>query len=179
MRRIGYYIKIYLMIVSQYLKERLQFRADFAFSILGMILINIAGMASFWVIFNNINALAGWSYEEMMFLYGFSLVAMSPQQLFLDNAWRLSHMVVTGDFIRYCFRPVNILFYYMSEVIDVKGFSQLGLGSIILIWSWNRIGITNKFYKYNHVYYSYGVISSYMYGNDDFIKCTWLSWRCK
>ena len=129
------------MIISQYIKERLQFRADFIVSIFGMILINLSGIVTFWVIFQNINVLAGWSYEEVLFLYAFSLIAMSPQQLFLDNAWTLSNKVVTGDFIRYCFRPINILFYFMSEVIDVKGFSQFGIGLAILIWSWSKLSI--------------------------------------
>lgn len=145
MKGMQYYTRIYFMIISQYIKERLQFRADFIFSIFGMILINISGIAAFWVIFKNINALGGWSYEEVMFLYGFALVAMSPQQLLLDNAWQLSHSVVTGDFIRYCFRPMNILFYYMSEMIDIKGFSQLGLGTAILIWSWSKLNIPLSF----------------------------------
>lgn len=140
-KTIKFYIKIYFMVVAQYLKERLQFRADFIISIFGMILINLSGIATFWVIFKNINVLAGWSYEEVLFLYGFALIAMSLQQLLLDNAWRLSYMVVTGNFIRYCFRPVNILFYYMSEIIDVKGISQFGLGTAILIWSWSKLSI--------------------------------------
>ena len=49
--------------------------------------------------------------------------------------------MVTGDFIRFCFRPVNILFYFMSETIDIKGFSQMVLGTVILVWSWCKLGL--------------------------------------
>lgn len=145
MENIKYYIKIYFMIAGQYLKERLQFRADFFISIFGMIFVNLITIANFYVVFNNIETIGGWGYWDMLFVYGFSLVAMSPQQLLLDNGWQLPHKIITGDFIKYCFRPVNILFYYMSEIVDIKGFSQLILGIVILVWAWIKQGIPFDF----------------------------------
>lgn len=139
MKTISYYLKIYGRVASQYLKGRMQFRADFICDIAGMIIVNLFGIATFWVVFLNIKELGGWSFNEMLFLYGFSLMAMSPQQILLDHAWGLSMYVVTGEFIRYCFRPVNVLFYYMSEMVDVKGFSQFILGLVILVFAWKRL----------------------------------------
>lgn len=141
MRTIRYYLKIYGRVASQYLKGRMQFRADFMCDIVGMIFVNLFGIATFWVVFQNITELGGWNFNEMLFLYGFALMAMSPQQTLLDHAWVLCESVVTGDFIKYCFRPVNVLFYYMSETVDVKGFSQFILGLVILIVSWKRLMI--------------------------------------
>jgi len=141
MKILKYYTRIYFMIASQYLKERMQYRADFVCDIVGMVFANIFGIASFWVIFTNINELAGWNFQEILFIYGFSLIAMSPQQLLLDNAWTMFHKVVSGEFIKYCFRPINILFYFMSETVDVKGFSQFVLGLVILIISWGKLAI--------------------------------------
>ena len=141
MRTIRYYLKIYGRVASQYLKGRMQFRADFMCDMVGMIFVNLFGIATFWVVFQNITELGGWNFNEMLFLYGFALMAMSPQQTLLDHAWVLCESVVTGDFIKYCFRPVNVLFYYMSETVDVKGFSQYILGLVILIVSWKRLMI--------------------------------------
>lgn len=147
MKKARYYIRIYGMIISQYLKERMTYRADFVCEMLGMITENLLGIVTFWVIFRNVDQIAGWSFEKLVFLYGFSLIAMSPQQLFLDNAWRVSHQVVTGNFIKYCFRPVNILFYYMSEMLDVKGFSQFGIGVAVLVWAWIKLAIPLTFFN--------------------------------
>lgn len=141
MKTVFYYLKIYMRVASQYLKERMQFRADFVCEIVGMVVMNLFGVASVWVIFQNIHELGGFSFYEMMFLYGFSLMAMSPQQLLLDNAWTLSNKVVTGEFIRYCFRPVSILFYFMSETVDVKGFSQMALGAVVLGMAWKKLAV--------------------------------------
>jgi ABC-2 type transport system permease protein len=83
----------------------------------------------------------GWSYYEMLFLYGFSLLALTPVQCFFDNNWNLRGHVYSGEFIRYCFRPINIFFYYMSETFDIKGLGQLLFGSITLVHAWVKLGL--------------------------------------
>lgn len=138
MRTAGYYLKIYGMLAGQYLKERMQFRVDFFCEIVGMIVVNIFEFLTYWVIFHSITAIGEWNFNEILLLYGFSLIAMSPQQLLLDNSWSLFHKVVSGEFLKYCFRPVNILFYYMSETVDVKGFSQAVLGIVFLAYGWKQ-----------------------------------------
>ena len=141
MRTIRYYLKIYGMLASQYLKERMQFRLDFLCEVIGMFFCNVFELLTCWVVFQNITALGGWNFDEMVFLYGFALLARFPQQLLLDNAWTLSNKVVNGTFLKYCFRPVNILFYFMSETVDVKGFTQLLLGAIFMVYSWRKLKI--------------------------------------
>ena len=47
----------------------------------------------------------------------------------------------SGDFIKYCFRPINLFFYYQSEVFDVKGLGQLAFGIGTLVYAWIKIGL--------------------------------------
>lgn len=140
-KTIGFYLKIYGKILSQDLKSKMSYRADFIISTIGMIFTNISGFISFWILFKNFPSIMGWTYNEMLFLYGFSLVALTPVQCLFDNNWNLRMHVYSGDFIKYCFRPINLFFYYMSEVFDIKGLGQLAFGIGTLIYSWNRIGI--------------------------------------
>ena len=49
--------------------------------------------------------------------------------------------VYSGDFIKYCFRPINLFFYYQSEVFDLKGLGQFMFGIGTLVYSWNKLGI--------------------------------------
>lgn len=140
-KRLLYYLNIYKKILAQDLKSKMSYRADFFISIIGIIFTNISGFISFWVIFKNFPYIMGWNYNEMLFLYGFSLVALTPVQCFFDNNWSLRNYVYSGDFIKYCFRPMNLFFYYISEVFDVKGLGQLLFGIVTLIYAWNKIGI--------------------------------------
>lgn len=136
-----YYAKTYLMMISQDIKSKMQFRTDFYVSSLGMLATNLSGLLSFWILFNSIPDIQGWNYNQMIFLYGFSLLALTPVQLFFDNIWNISGKVLRGDFIIYCLRPVNIFFYYIAEVFDMKGLSQLTFGGIILVYAWVKLSI--------------------------------------
>ena len=138
---LGFYLKIYVKILKQDLKSKMSYRADFIISTLGMIFTNISGFISFWILFRNFPSINGWGYYEMLFLYGFSLVALTPVQCLFDNNWSLRQYVYSGDFIKYCFRPINLFFYFQSEVFDIKGLGQFAFGIGTLIYSWGKIGL--------------------------------------
>ena len=141
-RGFSFYADIYRKILVQDLKTKMSYRADFIISTIGMIMVNLSGFVTFLILFRNFPTINGWDYYHMLFLYGFSLVALTPVQCFFDNNWNLRFMVTSGDFIKYCFRPVNVFFYFMSEVFDVKGLGQLAFGIGTLIYAWAHIGIT-------------------------------------
>ena len=138
-RGFRYYAHIYKMILFQDLKSKMSYRADFIISTIGMLFTNIAGFAAFWILFRNFPDIRGWNYYEMLFLYGFSMLAMTPVQCFFDNNWNLNRALYTGDFIKYCFRPVNLFFYYMSEVFDMKGLGQCAFGIGTLVYAWHKL----------------------------------------
>lgn len=137
----GFYFKIYCKILAQDLKSKMSYRADFVISTIGMICTNIAGFASFRILFRSFPSINGWGYYEILFLYGFSLISLTPVQCLFDNNWSLRGYVYSGDFIKYCFRPINLFFYYQSEVFDIKGLGQLAFGIGTLAYSWVKLGL--------------------------------------
>ncbi len=140
-RGLKFYLDIYRKILIQDLKSKMSYRADFVISNIGMIVSNLVGFVTFHILFQNFPSINGWTMYEMLFLYGFSLVALTPVQCFFDNNWNLRYAVKTGDFIKYCFRPINIFFYYISEVFDVKGLGQLAFGVGTLVYAWRHLVI--------------------------------------
>lgn len=140
-RGLIFYARMYRKILVQDLKSKMSYRADFIISTFGMIMTNLSGFVTFLILFRNFPTINGWDYYHMLFLYGFSLVALTPVQCFFDNNWNLRFMVQSGDFIKYCFRPVNVFFYFISEVFDVKGLGQLAFGIGTIVYAWVHIGI--------------------------------------
>lgn len=136
-----YYAHIYKMILLQDLKSKMSYRADFIISTFGMLFSNIAGFVAFWILFQNFPDIKGWTYYEMLFLYGFSMLAMTPVQCFFDNNWNLSGMLRSGEFIKYCFRPLNLFFYFISEVFDIKGLGQFAFGIVTIVYAWNKLAL--------------------------------------
>ena len=135
MRTLGEYIRLYFIIEAQYIKARMQYRADFLISSVGMFFSSLATLGIFWVLFDTIPNLAGWSFMEMVFIYAFYMIAISPMQILFDHVWQLRFHVQQGTFLKYYFRPLNMMFYYMSEMFDLKGLTQLVVGIVLLIYA--------------------------------------------
>ncbi len=135
MRSLGEYLRLYLLIEKQYIKARLQYRADFIISSIGMFFSSLATLGVFWVILKSVPDLSGWSLMEMVFIYAFYMIAISPMQILFDHAWQIRFHILQGTFLKYYFRPLNMMFYYMSEMFDLKGLTQLVVGIALLIYA--------------------------------------------
>jgi len=135
MRTIGEYLRLYFIIEAQYIKARMQYRADFVISSIGMFFSSLATLGIFWVILKSVPDLAGWSLMEMVFIYAFYMIAISPMQILFDHAWQLRFHIQRGTFLKYYFRPLNMMFYYMSEMFDLKGITQLVVGVVLLVYA--------------------------------------------
>ena len=144
------YLRLYFIIETQYIKARMQYRADFIISSIGMFFSSLATLGIFWVLFRSIPDIAGWSFMQLVFIYGFYMIAISPMQILFDHIWQIRFHVQQGTFLKYYFRPLNMMFYYMSEMFDLKGLTQLASGIVILIyasiqldinWTLARIGL--------------------------------------
>lgn len=135
------YVRLYFIIEAQYIKARMQYRVDFILSSIGMLFSSMATLGIFWVLFDTVPQLAGWTFMEMVFIYAFYMISISPMQILFDNTWRLRNDVRTGNFLKYYFRPLNMMFYYMSEVFDLKGVTQLVVGILLLIYASIQLAI--------------------------------------
>ena len=61
MRSLAEYFRLYFIIEAQYIKARMQYRADFFISSIGMFFSSLATLGVFTVLFDTIHNLAGWS----------------------------------------------------------------------------------------------------------------------
>ena len=144
-RGLAFYINIYFKIIAQDIKSKMSYRSDFIISTVGMVATNISGFIAFLIMFGKFPSINGCGYYEILFLYGFSLISITPTQCLLDNNWSLRRYVYDGDFVKYCFRPINLWFYYVSEVFDVKGLGQLVFGFVTLIYAWIKLSLPVTF----------------------------------
>lgn len=120
-----FYSKIYMKLVGLHIKSRLAYREDFLIGLGGMLITNLVGILALWLVFDSVDNILGWSYNEIIFIYAFTLMSTLPFQLFFDNVWQLNGKLVDGSFIKYYFKPLNIMFYFISETVDIKAIGQL------------------------------------------------------
>lgn len=138
----GYYVKIYIAVALQDLKAKMSYRADFMINAVGILLNDLLYLASFYLLYHSIDTIGGWELHQILFFYGIMLISTAFMQTFFDNIWELDKRVLSGEFIKYYYKPLNILFYYVSETIDLKGIVQFLFGIGVLVYASVKLQIT-------------------------------------
>lgn len=172
MKTISFYLSIYRKIVVQDIKSKMSYRSDFIISMIGIIITDITELLAFYIMFLNFPSLCGWNFYEMLFLYGFSLVSLTPLQCLFDNNWQLRRYVYEGDFIKYCFRPINVFFYFISEDFDTKGIGQMMVGIVTIMLAWHKLMIPLSFLRVLFLFIALFSASFFMVGIMNFAAAT-------
>ena len=136
------YMKLYLKFLQQYIKTLIEYRADFILGLVGFVLVQFVGVIFIQLIFNSIPNLQGWSFYEILFIYGFAQIPRGIDHVFTDYLWIFSwKTIVQGEFDKYLVRPLNPLFQVISERFQPDGFGEIIIGTTLLVTSWIKLGI--------------------------------------
>lgn len=133
MKQIKRALKLHHIFIAQELKKMMEYKGDFLVGIVGFLIGQIFNMLFIWIIFQQIPSLAGWSIEQVVFIYGFSLIPKGIDHLLFDNLWAIAHFTVRkGEFDRYLIRPINTLFHVMVEKLQIDAFGELLIGIALI-----------------------------------------------
>lgn len=136
------YMKLYLKFLQQYIKTLIEYRADFILGLIGFVLVQFVGVIFIQLIFNSIPTLQGWSFYEILFIYGFAQIPRGIDHVFTDYLWIFSwKTIVQGEFDKYLVRPLNPLFQVICEKFQPDGFGEIIIGTLLLIISWSNLGL--------------------------------------
>lgn len=133
--------RLHRIFMVQYLKKLMEYKVDFFVGAIGFFIGEAVQIIFISIIFSQIPDLYGWSFYEILFIYGFSLLPKSIDHLFFDNLWMVGYSIIRkGDFDKYLTRPINSLFYVTVELFQVDGFGELIMGIILVAYSLVHIG---------------------------------------
>jgi ABC-2 type transport system permease protein len=124
------YFSLFAQYAMQYAKVRMEYRWDFFISVLTMTLATVFGLAVVFLIFGPSRGVGDWSFSELLFLYGFSLLPMSLFNVISVNLYQFSEVyLIQGKFDRVLLRPVHPLFQILFEQLrfEMLGDAVLGL----------------------------------------------------
>src|SRR5262249_56659995 len=75
-RALRRHARLFGLYFSQYAKARLEYRLDFFSSVFASFLGTAASFGFLLILFSRVPAVSGWSFDAMVFLYGFSLIPL-------------------------------------------------------------------------------------------------------
>ena len=127
-------IAIYIAYFKQFLKSRLAYRGDFIASMFSNILVTIFGLLFIVVLIDGktVMSLEGWTRNEVLFIYGYSMIAMAIFSTFSPNLYQFGdRYIIHGEFDRVLLRPVNSLFQVLFESFNLESFGSLLVGLLV------------------------------------------------
>ncbi len=128
---------------AQFLKTRLAYRVDFMVDLGANLFAIGVQLATLTVLFSKVTALQGWSFEQVLFIYGFSLLPLGLFNLVAVNLYRFAERYIAeGGLDRVLLRPLNPLAQVLFESFNVSGLNELVLGTGIMIYAGSELGLS-------------------------------------
>ena len=123
------HLRLFLLYFAQYVKVRLAYKADFFIAFFSSMAATVMGFGFVLVLFTKIPKLQDWSFYEILFLYGFSLI---PLGFFNVVSWNLYEFgdiyIIQGRFDRILLRPIDTLFQVLFEKFRIESLQEVVTG---------------------------------------------------
>lgn len=143
MKTLKRYTILYLQYIKNHIIGIIEYKLDFFLGLVSMIFEQVLGLISITVIFSNITMVKGWSFGEILFIFGVTTLGRSIHLIFFDNLWAFSWKYIRpGQFDRLLVRPVNPLFQIIAERLHFVSFGQLAVGVFSLVYASSLLGMT-------------------------------------
>jgi ABC-2 type transport system permease protein len=133
---------IFWQYLGQYAKSRLAYKSDFFIASFANILATVAGYGFVLILFSRIPQLKGWKFEEVLFIYGFSLLPMGMFNIVSLNLYDFGEIyIVEGKFDRVLLRPIQSLFQILFENFRLESMQEILTGLAAVLYCARRLKI--------------------------------------
>ncbi len=118
------------------------YKSDFFIASFANVLATVAGYGFVLVLFGRIPQLRGWKFEEVLFIYGFSLIPMGVFNIVSLNLYDFGEIyIVEGKFDRVLLRPINSLFQILFENFRLESMQEIITGLAAVLYFAKRLKI--------------------------------------
>lgn len=141
-----FYVLIFFQYVAQYMKTRIEYRADMFVEIFSDLLFQGVNLIFILVVFGHTDLLAGWTRAEIIFIYGFFLVPYALFSAFF-NIWDFNERyIVKGEFDRILTRPIHSLFQIVLERVELEALFGAVTGAIVMAYAMKDLNLVFHWY---------------------------------
>ena len=127
---------------TQYAKVRMSYRGDFLNSLATSFAATIFSLGFVVVLFQKTTQLAGWSRDEVIFLWGFTQIPYGLFNVVSLNLYDFgNNYIIEGKFDRVLLRPVSSLFQVLFETFRIESLQEVATGVFCMWWATRRLGV--------------------------------------
>lgn len=146
MKKINSAFSHYLSVTMCNIKMALLTIMEYPSNILGWLISNpiqfILGFATIKFVVEQFGEINGWSYGQLAFLYGISVISHALSMIFFVQGWFMGFFVLEGDFDRFLTRPLSVLYQFFFTNINVFGFTDLIPGILVFMYGCVQTGFS-------------------------------------
>lgn len=134
LRNLRHDIRVYVASLKVQFKAAAVLRGAFLAQVLGMILNNLALMASWFFFFDHFGTIQGWGVADFVAMQGVAMVVYGAILFSCVGLLDLPHHVDTGSFDSFLTKPVSVLGQLGSSKTDLTTLGDMILGVGIIGW---------------------------------------------
>jgi ABC-2 type transport system permease protein len=129
--------------IAQNLKVKLTYRTELAISLFSTVLWSVVNLTFFVLVFGEVPSMSGWSFEEIVFLYGFGQFTFGLFSCLLFTLmWDFGNVyLVEGLLDRVLLRPFPPLLQMVLEQFYPFDMAIIVKGAGIAAWAATKLGI--------------------------------------
>jgi ABC-2 type transport system permease protein len=117
------------------LKCSLQYRTSFIIQVIGMIINNSSFLFFWWVIYQNVSNIKGYTFSDVLILWGLASSTYGITYIIFGNGNELSNLIVTGGLDSYLLQPKDIIINACASRTQVSAWGDLIFGFILFFLS--------------------------------------------
>ncbi len=136
------YLRLYVYFVQQRFKILMEYRINFLIGSVSTVFQQGAWLLAIWVVMRQIPNMQGWSFPEVLLIYGLVTLAQSLNHMFADNLWTIGWAYIrSGQFDRFLVRPIDPLFHLLADRFCHDGIGHFAVGAALVASAAATLGL--------------------------------------
>lgn len=117
-------------------KVRLAYRGDFLLNAVGDLLVAAIGAVFVWAIFRHVPDVRGWTFSEVLFIWGMAQTSSGLFFVLFQGLWALNQQyILRGELDRVLLRPMNPYAQIMLDHLNLEDLPVALLGCVMIAWA--------------------------------------------
>ncbi|MEN3272806.1 MAG: viologen exporter family transport system permease protein [Actinomycetota bacterium] len=135
-------VELWLRLAHTKLRAEMQYRTSFVLVVAMTFVFSFLDFAAVWVIFANLNAMAGWTFADVALLYGTSGVSFNLANVLVAGVDVAAAHIRAGTFDILLLRPVGTIVQLSAADIELKRVGRVAQGAVILVVAMATVDVT-------------------------------------
>ncbi len=124
--------RVYARLVGAEVRSTLEYPAAFALGVLSSLILTALDLVAIAAVFANVDALAGWTVEEVVLLSGLASTGFYLADLAVGRLDELGLLVRTGALDVYLLRPRRVLPQVVLGDVDLRSLGKVAQAVVVL-----------------------------------------------